>query len=184
MLAAASRVVHVSRTANATLVDIDDPKRYTSASHSLRTPPLRRALPDATRCSPAPQPQSRRTVGIRVGRYGWQCFGDHRRHQPMAAAHCAEIATRKVRAIYLCGSVAGQCAFCVNLFGDVLIVPADVGAVHHSVSCAPAYCAHIAQARRQPVVWGACLVCCNRRKRRRYAGVCVCRGLHHKQRLI
>jgi hypothetical protein len=62
----------------------------------------------------------------------------------------------------------------VNLFGDVLIVPADVGAVHHSVSCAPAYCAHIAQARRQPVVWGACLVCCNRRKRRRYACVCVC----------
>ncbi len=175
MLAAASRVVHVSRTANATLVDIDDPKRYiyTSASHSLRTPPLRRAHPDATRCSPAPQPQSRRTVGIRVGRYGWQCFGDHRQHQPMAAAHCAEIATRKVRTIYLCGSAAGQGAFCVNLFGDVLIVPADVGAVHHSVSCAPAYCAHIAQARCQPVVWGACLVCCDRRKRRRYACVCV-----------
>lgn len=175
--------MHVSRTANATLVDIDDPKRYTSASHSLRTPPLRRALPDATRCSPAPQPQSRRTVGIRVGRYGWQCFGDHRQHQPMAAAHCAEIATRKVRAIYLCGSAAGQGAFCVNLFGDVFIVPADVGAVHHSVSCAPAYCAHIAQARRQPVVWGVPGVLRSSKAQAVCVCVCLCRGLHHKQRL-
>ena len=167
----------MSRTASATLVDIDDPKRCRSASHSVPSPPLPRALPDACRCSTTPQPQSNRTVGIRVGRDGRQCFGDHRQHQPMAAAHCAQIATRKIRAFYLCGSAAGQGAFCVNSFGDVFIVPADVGSVHYSVSCAPAYCAHHAQARRQPVVWGAfqlALVWCDRQKCRRYACVCVC----------